>query len=60
MGRKTKYQGGYCSRTVATWKRQYESSKTKQIKNVEVLMKWLSENVPKDDEITTIVHGDFR
>lgn len=51
--------GGYMSRQVARWSKQYEASKTDDLPEMDKLMVWLPENMPDDTE-TTIVHGDFR
>jgi aminoglycoside phosphotransferase (APT) family kinase protein len=51
--------GNYMARQVNRWARQYETSMTNQIETMDNLIKWLTENIPEDD-ITAIVHGDFR
>lgn len=51
--------GGYIERQVRLWTRQYELTKTEELPSMENLMRWLPENLPREDE-TTIVHGDFR
>lgn len=47
------------TRQVARWSRQYEASKTDDISEMEQLIAWLPEHLPREDE-TTISHGDFR
>ena len=51
--------GNYMARQVNRWTRQYETSMTDQIETMDNLIKWLTENIP-DDNDTTIVHGDYR
>jgi len=51
--------GNYMARQVNRWARQYETSMTDRIETMDNLIKWLTENIPEDD-VTTIVHGDFR
>ncbi|MDH3663752.1 MAG: phosphotransferase family protein [Alphaproteobacteria bacterium] len=51
--------GGYFSRQINRWTRQWQASKTRDIPEIERLIAWLPEHVGEDDE-TTIVHGDFR
>ena len=51
--------GNYMARQVHRWTKQYEASKTDEIKSMESLIRWLSDSIP-DDETTTIVHGDYR
>lgn len=51
--------GGYLSRQIARWTKQYRASETERIEAMERLIEWLPEHVPPGDE-TTIVHGDYR
>ena len=51
--------GNYMARQVNRWARQYETSRTDRIETMDNLIQWLTGNIPEDD-ITTIVHGDFR
>ena len=51
--------GGYMTRQVGRWTKQYEASQTDEIPEMENLIAWLPEHLPTDDE-TTISHGDFR
>ena len=46
-------------RQTETWAKQYEASKTHEIKTMDDLITWLRQNVPETDR-TTVVHGDFR
>jgi acyl-CoA dehydrogenase family member 11 len=49
----------YYERQVKTWERQYMASKTHEIPEMTKLIDWLSKNIPKEDSLSTIVHGDF-
>ena len=51
--------GNYISRQISRWTKQYRASETEKIESMENLMNWLPENIP-DDEMVSIVHGDFR
>ena len=51
--------GGYMTRQVGRWSKQYEASKTGDLPVMDKLMAWLPEHLPEDEE-TTIAHGDFR
>ena len=51
--------GNYVKRQTETWAKQYEASKTHEIKTMDALISWLRQNVPETDQ-TTVVHGDFR
>lgn len=51
--------GGFFTRQVARWSKQYEAGKTREIDEIPALAQWLTDNMPEDDE-TTIVHGDYR
>ena len=51
--------GDYYSRQVARWSKQWALSQTRDDSNIEFLIDWLPKNIPPD-QITTIVHGDYR
>lgn len=51
--------GNYFSRQIGRWSKQYVAAKTEHISSMESLMKYLPQNVPKDDT-SCIAHGDFR
>ncbi len=51
--------GNYVQRQIERWSKQYESSKTHEIPNMNKLMDWLPKHAPQNDT-TTVVHGDFR
>lgn len=52
-------EGSYFSRQLARWSRQWAMSKTREDAAIELLIRWLGENMPQETE-TTISHGDFR
>ena len=52
--------GNYFSRQLVRWTKQYIAAKTEENRNVECLIQWLNENLPDDDGLVSIVHGDFR
>ena len=51
--------GGYYSRQIARWSKQWTLSKTREIPDIDRLIVWLGEHAP-DESATTISHGDFR
>jgi aminoglycoside phosphotransferase (APT) family kinase protein len=52
-------RGDYCARQIHTWAGQWERSKTRDLPDMEVLIKRLAEGAPEDSGVA-IVHGDFR
>jgi len=52
--------GSYFQRQVARWSKQYHASETEALADMDALIRWLEENMPEDDGITTLVHGDYR
>ena len=50
--------GNYFARQIGRWSKQYRASKTEDIPEMDSLMDWLPANIP-DDDLTTIVHGDY-
>ena len=52
--------GNYFQRQLSTWSRQFESSMTEKIMEMELLMDWLLSNVPTEVSDSRIVHGDWR
>jgi aminoglycoside phosphotransferase (APT) family kinase protein len=52
-------EGNYFARQISRWTKQYKASETEHIPTVERLIEWLPATVPVDD-LTTIVHGDYR
>ncbi|GGA78917.1 aminoglycoside phosphotransferase [Nitratireductor aestuarii] len=51
--------GGYISRQIQLWSKQYRDTGISDISSMEFLMDWLVENTPEARE-TTIAHGDYR
>jgi aminoglycoside phosphotransferase (APT) family kinase protein len=52
--------GGYVERQVYRWSKQYfEDEAAGRNAHMDLLVDWLSRNIPADDE-TSIVHGDYR
>ena len=51
--------GNYYARQIARWTRQYRDAATERIESMERLIEALPVRIPADD-LTTIVHGDFR
>ncbi|XP_053328863.1 acyl-CoA dehydrogenase family member 10 isoform X2 [Spea bombifrons] len=51
--------GAYIQRQVQIWTKQYRSSETDTIPDMERLIEWLPQHLPKDQK-TAVVHGDFR
>jgi aminoglycoside phosphotransferase (APT) family kinase protein len=52
--------GSYFERQLSRWKSQYRASETRHLDDMEQLIEWLDHNLPKDDGLTTLVHGDYR
>lgn len=52
--------GNYFARQYARWSKQYRASETERVGAMEELIDWVGDNMPEDDGITTLVHGDYR
>lgn len=52
--------GSYFARQLARWSKQYRASQTSELPDMDALILWLERNMPQDDGITTLVHGDYR
>jgi aminoglycoside phosphotransferase (APT) family kinase protein len=52
--------GNYFERQVGRWSKQYRASETQHIATMETLMEWLTANMPEDDGVVSLVHGDYR
>jgi aminoglycoside phosphotransferase (APT) family kinase protein len=50
---------GYCARQLATWGKQWERSRTRELPEMTKLLAALAERTPADSA-TGIVHGDYR
>ncbi len=52
--------GDYFARQVSRWSRQYSASQTETIPEMEALVHWLPENLPPDNGMISLIHGDYR
>lgn len=53
--------GNYFQRQIERWSKQYKLSETESIPAMDQLIAWLPNHIPADaDELTSIVHGDYR
>ena len=52
-------EGGYVTRQIDRWSKQYKASETDSIDAMERLRAWLPAHLPEHDE-TSLVHGDYR
>jgi len=52
--------GNYFERQVNRWSKQYRASETDHVPAMETLMEWLPANIPEDDGVVSLVHGDYR
>ena len=52
--------GNYYERQVKRWTDQYRKSETDHVPAMEKMIRWLPENMPEDDGLVSLVHGDFR
>jgi aminoglycoside phosphotransferase (APT) family kinase protein len=50
---------GYLERQVRRWKKQLESSRSRELPGIDELADWLDQHVPASKR-ATIVHGDYR
>lgn len=53
-------RGNYFARQTHTWTKQYKASEINHIAAMEVLIEWLPANMPNEDGLASITHGDFR
>lgn len=51
--------GNYFERQISRWSRQYDQSRTETIPEMDRLMAWLPSNVPEEDGLSSIIHGDY-
>lgn len=51
--------GDYFARQVGRWTKQYRASQTDEIGEVEQLIEWLPDSMPKQER-SSIIHGDYR
>lgn len=52
--------GNYFARQVARWTKQWEAQRFREIPDLTRLAAWVGENIPADDGVTSLVHGDYR
>ncbi|MFT6579003.1 MAG: aminoglycoside phosphotransferase (APT) family kinase protein [Zhongshania sp.] len=52
--------GNYFERQLSRWTKQYRASETETVPAMEKLIVWLNDNLPPDDGLVCINHGDFR
>lgn len=52
--------GNYFERQVGRWTKQYRASETEHSPAMERLIEWLPHNMPADDGLVSLVHGDYR
>ncbi|MDP1755835.1 MAG: phosphotransferase family protein [Pseudohongiella sp.] len=52
--------GNYYARQLSRWSTQYQASATAVITDMDVLIQWLTSNMPDDDGESCIIHGDYR
>jgi len=52
--------GSYFVRQVGRWTKQYRASETGTIPDMDALIAWLEANMPEDDGVVALVHGDYR
>ena len=52
--------GNYFKRQLSTWTKQYRASETDRLESVEMLINWLGDNMPENDDQVSLIHGDYR
>ena len=52
--------GSYFERQYARWTGQYRASETDRVEDMDALIDWLGRNMPADDGVVALVHGDYR
>ncbi|MGH6704388.1 MAG: phosphotransferase family protein, partial [Bradyrhizobium sp.] len=52
--------GDYFARQLARWSRQWAASATRGIPELDDVVAWLQERLPKEEGSRSITHGDFR
>ncbi len=52
--------GSYFARQTDRWAKQYRASEVEYNQTVHDVIAWLEKNMPEDDGIVSIVHGDYR
>jgi len=52
--------GNYFERQVSRWSKQYHASEVDRIQDMHDLMAYLEAEMPEDDGVVSLVHGDYR
>ena len=52
--------GNYFARQIDRWIKQYRGAETSRIEAMEILIEELPRQMPPDDGVTSIAHGDYR
>jgi aminoglycoside phosphotransferase (APT) family kinase protein len=52
--------GSYFARQIGRWTKQYRTSETGTLADMDALIDWLDANLPADDGRVALVHGDYR
>ncbi|MGI9287036.1 MAG: phosphotransferase [Pseudomonadales bacterium] len=52
--------GNYYARQISRWSKQYRAAETETIEAMDHLIDWLPANLPADDGMVSLVHGDYR
>lgn len=52
--------GNYYERQLGRWTSQYRASETGRVAPMDRLIAWLETNLPPDDGLVSLVHGDYR
>lgn len=52
--------GSYFARQLSRWSSQYRASETETIAEMDALIAWLEKELPADDGVVSLVHGDYR
>jgi len=52
--------GNYFARQTDRWVKQYRASEMVPNADMNRIIDWLSENMPEDDGVVSLVHGDYR
>ena len=52
--------GNYNARQIKRWSEGYRASETEKIPEMDLLMDWLPKNIPAEDGLVCVVHGDYR
>ena len=52
--------GNYFERQLGRWTSQYRASETEAVPDMDRLIDWLEKNLPADDGLVSLVHGDYR